>query len=179
MSPLSLKLLLMPLLLVLVSWTTRRYGPRASGVLTGLPLVSGPISLFLAVGNGPNFASGAAPGALAGLGGVGAFCGAYAWASRHSTWPRALAWALAGFLSAAVLLQNVSQTLGALSLAALAVLVAVRWLLARAESASPHDEALPASPAWELPARIVLSTGIVVGLTAAADRLGPRSSGIL
>src|SRR5882762_6322328 len=99
MSSLWLKLALMPLLLLLVSWISRRYGPRVAGLLTGLPVVSGPVSVFLATGSGAKFASGAAPGALSGLVGVGAFCGAYAWASRHSSWPRALAWGLAGFLS--------------------------------------------------------------------------------
>ncbi|WP_394831285.1 hypothetical protein LVJ94_32720 [Pendulispora rubella] len=177
MSALALKLLLMPLLLVFVSWTARRYGPRVSGIVTGLPVVSGPISLFLAVGNGPRFASGAAPGALAGLGGVGAFCGAYAWASRRATWPRALACGLGGFLVAAVLLQHASGTLGALSIAALAMLIAVRWMLARSEDAVVT--ALPPAAHWELPARIALATGIVVGLTAAAEQLGPRSSGVI
>ncbi|WP_394841955.1 hypothetical protein LZC95_33375 [Pendulispora brunnea] len=178
MSALGLKLLLVPLLLVLVSWTARRYGPRVSGIVTGLPVVSGPISLFLAVGNGARFASGAAPGALAGLGGVGAFCGAYAWASRRATWPRALACGLGGFLVAAVLLQHVSATLGALSLAALGMLIAVRWMLAFRSEEDAEVAIVPPAAHWELPARIALATGIVVGLTSAAERLGPSSSGV-
>jgi len=179
MSALGLKLLLVPLLLVLVSWTARRYGPRVSGIVTGLPVVSGPISLFLAVGNGARFASGAAPGALAGLGGVGAFCGAYAWASRHAAWPRALACGLGGFLVAAVILQHTSTTLVALSFAALVMLASVRWILARTDDAAVPHVAPPPAAHWELPARMALATGIVVGLTAAAENLGPSVSGVI
>ncbi len=178
MSSLWLKLALMPLLLLLISWISRRHGPRVAGLLTGLPLVSGPVSVFLATGSGAKFASGAAPGALSGLAGVGAFCGAYAWASRRASWPYALAWALGGFLVSALLLQRTPQTLISLSLAAMITLMAVRAVLARADRAESDLAPLPESAAWELPARMVVATALVLGLTAASEHLGPALSGI-
>jgi hypothetical protein len=178
MSSLWFKFLLTPLLMLLVTWTARRYGPRVGGLLTGLPLVSGPASLFLATGSGETFASRAAPGALAGVTGVAAFCGVYAHASRHSSWPRALAWALAGFLTTATVMQHASRTLGALSLIALTALLAVRLMLGRAPAVQAPKGEERAAAAWELPLRIVLSTGLVVGLTAGSRLLGPALSGI-
>ncbi|WP_394824872.1 hypothetical protein [Pendulispora albinea] len=185
LSPLWLKLSLMPLLLLLVAWTSRRYGPHVAGLVTGLPVISGPVSVFCAMSSGASFASHAAPGALAGLAGVGAFCGAYGWASHHVSWPRALACGLGGFLAVSVIVQHLSQTLGVLSLAAWGALVAVRLVLGRAApgdrcaSAEVVDhDVVRASENWELPARIVLATGLVVGLTAVSERLGARWSGI-
>ena len=58
------KLLLTPTLLGLVSLIGRRWGPAVSGWIIGLPLTSGPVSLFLALDHGTAFASHAAEGSL-------------------------------------------------------------------------------------------------------------------
>jgi hypothetical protein len=44
---LLIKLLLTPLLMFAVSWAARRWGPGIGGLLAGLPLTSGPISIYL------------------------------------------------------------------------------------------------------------------------------------
>ena len=74
---LLLKLLLTPTLLGLVSLAGRRWGPAVSGWIIGLPLTSGPVSLFLAIDHGTAFASRAAEGSLLGLISLAAFCLTY------------------------------------------------------------------------------------------------------
>ena len=83
----ALKLLLTPSLIVAVSLAGRRWGPKAGGLLAGLPLTSAPVSAFLAIEQGPDFAAKAAVGALSGVCSVGAFCLAYALVARRWGWP--------------------------------------------------------------------------------------------
>src|SRR5262249_1129973 len=71
------KLVLTPLLISAVTLAGRRWGPGVSGWLAGLPLTSGPVSVFLAVEQGPQFAMRAALGTLAGLAAVAAFALSY------------------------------------------------------------------------------------------------------
>jgi hypothetical protein len=47
MELLLIKLFLTPLLMLTISWSTRRWGPEIGGLLAGLPLTSGPISIYL------------------------------------------------------------------------------------------------------------------------------------
>ena len=49
---LLIKLLLTPLLMIAVSWAARRWGSGIGGFLAGLPLTSGPISIYLWVEQG-------------------------------------------------------------------------------------------------------------------------------
>src|SRR2546422_11343874 len=74
MTLLFAKLVLTPLLIAAVTLAGRRWGPAVGGWLAGLPLTSGPVSVFLALEQGPGFAARAAVGTLAGLGGGGCFC---------------------------------------------------------------------------------------------------------
>lgn len=61
-----IKLIAAPLLLALATLAARRWGTVLGGILIGLPLISGPISVFLAIENGAGFAVETARGALAG-----------------------------------------------------------------------------------------------------------------
>lgn len=73
----SLKLVLAPFFIAVVSLAGRRWGSRVSGMLTGLPLTSGPVSLLLALQYGRDFAASAARGNLAGQGSTCIFCLVY------------------------------------------------------------------------------------------------------
>ena len=50
-----IKLIAAPLLLALATLAARRWGTVLGGILIGLPLISGPISVFLAIENGAGF----------------------------------------------------------------------------------------------------------------------------
>src|SRR6185503_8497679 len=78
MDNLTLKLVLTPALIGAASLAGRRWGPAVGGWLVGLPFTSAPIAFYLARDRGPEFASAAAAGIMAGAVSQAAFCLAYA-----------------------------------------------------------------------------------------------------
>jgi len=171
---LVLKIVLTPLLIAAASLAGRRWGPAVGGWFVGLPLTSGPIALFLALDHGAGFAAAAAVGSLTGALAEAAFCLAYAAAARAG-WPSALAAATAAFAIAAALLQRVALSPAAAAVCAFAALVLALALMPRRRATA----APPPPPAWDLPARMVITTALVLAITGAAATLGPRLSGVL
>jgi hypothetical protein len=184
---LALKLLLTPLLIGGATLVARRWGPLVGGWIIALPLTSGPVLFFLALDHGAGFASAAAVGSLAGLAAIAAFCVGYAAVAgrlgRSSRVPSGwrepgvgLAGASLAFAVAAVLLQPVVAT--SIWLVLLAVLAAVT-IAARLIPRSGEPHAPIEHPWWDLPARMVVATTLVVTLTAVAPLLGPGWSGLV
>src|SRR5688500_15828790 len=171
---LVLKIVLTPLLIAAASLAGRRWGPAVSGWFVGLPLTSGPIAFFLALDHGVTFAAAAAVGALAGALAEVAFCLAYAAAARRGG-PAAMAAATLAFVLVAGVLQLAALPLPLASLCVFAALVLARPLLPRATAAEPAGP----PPAWDLPARMVLTTLMVLLITGGARELGARLSGVL
>ena len=54
---LFLKLSLIPLVIWLATVAGRKWGHAVTGWITGLPLIAGPISIYLALDPGPDFAA--------------------------------------------------------------------------------------------------------------------------
>lgn len=173
---LALKLILTPLLVGGSALAARRWGPSIGGWIISLPLTSGPVLAFLALDHGHAFATSAAVGSLAGLAAIGLFSIAYAWTAGRAGPIVSLLAAAAGFAGASLVLGQVTPfgiwvvfgvTLGVISLAT--------WRIPASGQAHvdlPH-------PAWDIPARIVVATTIVVGLTTFAPLLGPTWSGMI
>lgn len=169
------KLAVTPLLIAAATLVTRRFGPRVGGLLVGLPLMSGPISLFFAIEQGDAFAAQAAIGTLLAMLGVAAFSTVYGLLAPHFSWPLSLLAATAAFfvVSAAVAHIDVGLLgagLGAygaigLSIAALRPPVAV--------------PAMGRPPWWDIWVRMAVSALMVAVITLAASGLGPTWSGIL
>ncbi|NIJ17945.1 hypothetical protein [Sphingobium vermicomposti] len=122
------KLLTTPALIWGLTWLVRRYGPAVGGLAMGVPLVTGPISVFTSIERGGGYAAQAAVASLVGQVSTCAFCFAYARAARR--WN---AWASAGCAAATFLVATLlwSQVRWKLWLAAPLLLVALA-LLARA-----------------------------------------------
>lgn len=174
MNLLVFKLVLTPLLLLAASMATRRWGERAGGLLVGLPLTSGPISVFLALERGPAFAAQATSGSLAATAAQAAFCIAYGRLAA-SGWPVALSVACTAFVAVAALLQWSGLPQTALFLIATAALV-----LALRLTPAPAGRKLGLVPPWwDLPARMTLMAALVVGVTLIAPYAGPGASGVL
>jgi len=172
---LPLKLILTPTLIATASLAGRRWGQAVSGWFVGLPLTSGPVAFFVAVDHGVAFAAATAFGALAAAMAEAAFCLAYGYAALRWQWPIALTTACVAFTLTAVVL-------GPLSLGMIPLGVIVLAVLAAAVQVMPWRAAAavgPAPPRWDLPARMVTATVLVVALTEAAPVLGPRLSGVL
>jgi hypothetical protein len=171
---LLLKLVLTPLLIAAASLAGRRWGPAVSGWFVGLPLTSGPIAFFLALEHGVDFAAAAAAGSLAGALAEVAFCIAYARMAPRG-WPAALAAATVAFAVVAAILQRAALSL---VVTAVCVCVALAVTLARLpRRAAASVGAAP--PAWDLPARMIITTVLVLLITGGARELGPRLSGVL
>ncbi len=173
MSLLEIKLLVTPLVVLVASLAARRWGDAVGGWLVGLPLTSGPVSVFLAIEQGPSFAAQAADGSIAGVVSQVAFCLGYAAMVRHGAMAALGAGTLAYVVSAIVLVEAGLSTVILLA-AALAALALVLWLLPRRSVAVSTNVVAW----WDMPLRIAVTTALVVGLTSAAATLGPRASGI-
>jgi hypothetical protein len=171
----AFKLCATPLLILGASLAGRRWGGTVGGWFVGLPLTSGPVILFVALGQGIPFAAAAIYGSLDGAAAEAWFCLAYALAAEYRGWSAALA---AGSLAYAA--AGLALGLADLTLWPLVACVAVT--LAAALALLPRDDGTPARrsavPRWDIPWRMATATAIVVGLTEAAPYLGPRLSGI-
>jgi hypothetical protein len=174
-----LKLVLTPVLIVGASLAGRRWGVAVSGSLIGLPLTSGPIAAFLAVELGPRFAARSSVGALSGAGAECAFCLGYAWCARRGQ-AFALATAAIGFALLAgiaeVLPLRPGLPLPLLPMAAGVVVVLVATTLLLPARGLVSDAAV-LHARWDLPARAIVATTLVLVFTAAAATLGARLTG--
>ena len=166
---LVLKLVLTPLLIAAASLAGRRWGPAVGGWFVGLPLTSGPIALFLALDHGAGFAAAAGVGSLTGALAEAGFCLAYAAAARAG-WPVALAAATVAFAALAALVQRMALSPAAAAVCAFAALVIALGLMPRRRAAAAPSP----PPAWDLPARMVITTVLVLLITGVAATLGPR-----
>lgn len=172
---LLLKLVLSPLLIQAASLSARRWGQAIGGWLVGLPVTSGPIALVLALERGRAFAAAAAAGSLAGTAANCAFALGYAAAARRRSWPWAFASGSLAFSAAGLLLAATAPPFWALPAIVAATIVATLRLIA-----PPAEDAEPVLrwPRWDLPARMAIAAGLVLGLTSAAPFLGPRLAGL-
>jgi len=176
METLLLKLIVTPLLIGAASLAGRRWGETVSGWFIGLPLTSGPVCWFLALEQGTGFAAAAARGCLAGAAAEAGFCLAYAVAARHAGWVGSIAAGTVAYAACAALLQVASLPLWLLALVVCVALATAPWLMPRLDSGRPQ---LPAPPTWDLPARMIVATALVLGLTGLAPLVGARLSGLL
>jgi len=174
MDTLSLKLALTPGLILVASLAGRRWGESVGGWLVGLPLTSAPVAFFLALDHGTGFAAAAAAGSIAGTAAQACFSVAYSRAA-WTGWFGALCAGTVAFVLAGWLLQRANIALLPLFVIALLSLAAGGCLVPHRAAVTPGR----APPRFDLPARMLLATAVVVAVTAAAPVLGPRLSGLL
>lgn len=170
-----LKLTLVPLFLLAVSLVARRWGPRTAGLFAGLPLVTGPILVFIAVEQGPVFGAAGARAALGGVAGAVGFALVYSHRALRGPWPQALGLALAAWAAVAVLLRQLPDRLALQAAVALAALLLAPRL-------TPTLPPLPAAApvgAGGLALRMAAGAALTLAVTGAASWLGPRWSGVL
>ena len=170
-----LRLALVPAAVWLASLAARRWGHAASGYLGGLPLIGGPITLFLALDLGLEFAARSALFTLAAIAAQAAHLLAFAHVARRRGWAASLAsgWAAFAAVSLAIAWAPISPP-AALAVALAALLAAWRWL-PRAHGPG----AVPAIPPAELRLRLVAAFLLAAAIVWSAPRLGPVASGVL
>lgn len=172
---LILKLILTPFFIGSVTLAGRRWGPIVSGLLIGLPLTSGPISLILTLQDGPDFAARAAAGSIAGQISVCIFCLSYTLIAQKRTWP------VTAVLAASVYLATVAvwNSFDLSALPAFVILSVVIALIARLMPQYNRESNSFQPPKWDLPARMIAATIFVLLLTSFASALGAQLSGLL
>ncbi|HUM16938.1 MAG TPA: hypothetical protein VL086_14685 [Candidatus Nitrosotalea sp.] len=175
MDNLILKLLVTPALIGAATLVGRRWGQSIGGWLVGLPLTTGPVAFFIALDHGAAFAAAAVVGSLVGAIAEAAFSVAYGRSAARGGWPRSLLVGSVAYAAVAAVLQGL--VLGPLLLFGLVIvaLIVALGLMPAGETAA----VLAPPPPWDLPARMVLATAVVLVLTALAPRLGARVSGLL
>jgi hypothetical protein len=170
-----LKLALVPFAVWLASLAARRWGHAVSGYLGGLPMIGGPITLYLAIDHGTDFAARSALMTLAAVAGQAGHMLAFSAVGRASGAPLGL---VAGWTAFAALSLGVGALplvpASALALAIASLLVARRFLPVARDVATPPG--IPPVELWlRLAAALVLAAAILFG----AATLGPTVSGIL
>ena len=172
---LILKLLVAPGLVAGVTLAVRKWGPAIGGWLSGMPVVAGPVLIFIAVEQGTAFGAEAAHATLAGLMGTVAFTVVYARTSLRMRWYGSLLAGWTAFAATSVVLYSFQPAL-VTSLVSLfvATVIGRRVLPAMEVPGSPV-----ASPRGDLLLRLLATATLVLVLTAVADRLDPRLSGLL
>ena len=165
----------MPALIGAITVIGQRTGPRVAGVLTALPVVAGPIALFVAIEQGPAFEARSAVATLAALLAVAAFCILYARTCLKRGWPASLLAGLCGFGVVTVALERLEPGLVGAAMLALASPFCVQALTPRPP---PPARVRPVSGAG-LFARMAAGAALMVGVTALANALGPTWSGLL
>ncbi len=172
---LALKLLITPLIVGGASLAARRWGPSIGGWIVSLPLTSGPVLFFLAVEQGPQFAADATVGTVLGLLGICGYTLGYLAGSRRGAMA-ALGIASLGYVAVGV---GVQPFVDAPFVVMVAVVVAAIGGVIQLLPAPDGPSVVHRHPTWDMPARIVVGTALVVGLTTIAPRLGPVASGIV
>jgi hypothetical protein len=159
----------------LASLAARRWGHTASGYLGGLPLIGGPITLFLALDLGPEFAARSALFTLAAILGQAAHLLAFAHVGRDRGWVAALAAGWTGFTAGALAVTTVTLTPAlALAIAVAGLSAAWQWL-----PAAQGEAPAPAIPALELRLRLVAAFVLAGVILWSAPAFGPVVSGVL
>ena len=171
------KLALTPLGIAAVTVAARRWGPAAAGWFTGFPLTSGPVSLFLALEQGQQFASRSAVATLAALIASGSFSVVYSLVSRYRSWLFTAAVALATYGAVIVALESIGVNTFRIAPTFVAVLLVNAMIAALLPPGTPGDNKRP--PPWDLALRMATATLFVLALTGAAAYLGPAATGLL
>ncbi len=176
---LLLKIGLAPLLILGASIAGHRWGHTVSGWIIGLPLVSAPVILLLALERGNEFAAASAQGSLLGIVSLSAFSLAYAWLSLR----RGLGWLPAMLLGWGVYFAA-TFVLGYAAVSTFAAFIIVAAWLHIVTKVFPEAKAPAKSTQggfmWgDVAVRIIAAVVLIFAITEYAPALGPTLSGLL
>ncbi|MFN8390124.1 MAG: hypothetical protein U0136_07545 [Bdellovibrionota bacterium] len=170
-----LKILLVPAIILLISVAGRVFGPAVSGLLGGLPVIAGPILLFLSFEHGSDFATRATLGALASVSSLAMFCLVYAHSSLKLHSAGALVMSISAFLLTTIVFRLTE--LSSVSGLALALVSIFAGELLMPNVTAPKLEY--AIPNREIIFRMLAAAVLVLSITGASSLLGPQLSGLL
>jgi hypothetical protein len=176
---LTLKLLLVPAFLLLVSMAGRRWGASVAGWLAGLPVVAGPILFFVALEQGAPFAARAAAVSLSAVLASVAFSVAYSHVALRAAWAFAVTVALAAWAVGAWLLSSLPTPASWPLALPLAISLLTLLTAPRLFPAARPQRAAPAGGHGELACRMLAGAALTLAVTWLAGSVGPTWSGLL
>jgi len=169
------KLTLTPVLVLITTLIIRRWGATIGGLVAGIPIMTGPITLFIALEHGPQFAVATLTAVLIAVVGAAMFSSTYALLSQFWTWPGTITMALIAWIATAFGLSAFPFGIVEAALAAVAAVILAIFLIPR-----PRGPIVLARPRWwDLPFRMLVTGLLVGGVTLLAADLGPHLSGII
>lgn len=175
MNIILIKMVVTPVLMLAICLAMRRWGSFIGGILSGLPLTSGPIVIFLTIEQGRHFATQSASGALSGLSAVLLTYLFYLVISRFIPVLFTCLMAIIFFALMSSLLLMVSSPAIAIIISMAAIMLMVYFT--RQQDAS--EIKTPKASVWDIPFRMLTSTVMLFVITSSAHILGPQISGIL
>jgi len=174
-SNLLIKIILTPLIIAAATLVARRWGERIGGLMIGLPLTSGPVSIFFALEQGPAYAASAAKGSILGLIPVAVFCAGYVKSARRLPWYLAAAFSIGLYLVSVWAVSNLTPGLAWEAIVVPLALVAGTFAIGDMEGQNRAVQ----SPWWDLSVRMATATTLVILITGSASALGPKWGGLL
>lgn len=171
---LFMKLVGAPLFLVAATLAARRWGGTVGGLIVALPMISGPISVFLALEDGAAFAVRAGIGSLTGTLALAFFGFVYAVVCPKGRLLAVVA-GLTAFAVSSVFFSHLN-----LSLVALFTLTAVCIVLLGCMTPVSRQVGPTRGPLkYDLLLRVLLMVAMTLAVTEATPFLGPTVSGVL
>ena len=166
--------MLVPALIGAITLASRRWGPAVAGWLAGFPVITGPILLFVAMEQGPEFASATAAGALAGGVAWLSFAIGYTWAATRTPWLPSLCIGLSVYFLVGVALVHFTPPLP--SIVVMVVVTVFVAPLVFPRITQPVGRATSSS--IELWTRMIAGGVLTVSVTHLSPVLGPEFSGL-
>lgn len=169
----TLRLVLVPLIVASIAIVGRHWGPRAAGMLSGFPVIAGPILYFIYMDQGRAFATASATSAIASVIALSSFCFVYAWLSLRLTWYSTL---LLAWLVYFVLALGIGMLEPRPVLFFVAAIATVSLQIRFAPRHTRIIRSVPASNV-EIICRMICAGGLVFLVTTLARQIGPAYSG--
>jgi hypothetical protein len=175
---LYVKLIVMPIVMIIVTLASRKWGNSIGGLIASFPWVAGPILIFMSIEQGSEFVVKSLPGVLVGIMGWLVFCSTFVLVGeRYKAFWALIAGYAAYFLWGAMM----KELLSYLSMNTwyiitfLAILIVLKIFPKVKNDAKESNKKLK----YDLLLRVIMITSFVLALTHFAKLLGPGWSGIL
>lgn len=170
------KILTVPVVIMIISFLAKKWGSFIGGIFAGLPIFSGPISLFMALEQGPEFVRLASYNSMLGLLGCVVTALVYAWLAYFKLkWWLALPCALLSFFGAEYLFHLMPE----FSSFFIVITLCSAFITLICLPKPSVEQYVSRRPHWVPWAQIILGTTMVYGVTELAHIMGPRWSGTL
>lgn len=170
---LALKVALVPLLMLGITYAGQRWGAAVAGWLSGFPVIAGPVLLFVALDHGTAFASAATLATLANTPANIAFGLSYSWLATRLPWFACLPLGIAVFFLATNILLLLPAMLPVAALVTASVLLVAPRLF-------PHHRTPPVhhiTTRSEIALRMLAGGMVAFAISWFAQTLGARWTG--